>query len=546
MKISWRVIPVLLVLAALSGCRGNGPDAPSADGLRGDLLLEIGQPATKASLADGDLFENVLVLLTDEAGTVIDRVIKAYPYTPDPTDPNDIQDANGNSSVNSDVIYFKDLEVGSYNVYAYANYTHTEWQASPTIAEHEATLITEHGAGPGQTAATIGLDRVLTSFSDGTSPQEPAAGSAMLLTGHSRVTVGVSENRGTVELRRPVVRFTVLLRNHTQYPITLTDLHFSHFSASTSYLLDHREANGDPVVPDVAGYNSLPAATANVTVPALSDTFDGEQEVYSQLLFENKAPSIYKLYATVQMTVGEKTMTRQLKSSGAHILPYSVLEAITSDAPRQVMVVNPSSNKGRFLAYNFEAASPYLTSSVAEFNFQQSYLKRAEYLYETTEKEYYLFNLKKTADGFQLWDYSNNCNVFKKVSGGVDCLQIEPGAPTAGSYPVVSEFDGSLARFHKPDGNYFWNNAGSFGYSKSDTGAGNRMWAFYEFNTEGAILKVIDPETSQVSPVTCMNRNEELVVVLNVYFEKSGTEIGFEVENTYWTDGHHSSNHRFK
>lgn len=546
MKNSWRVIPVLLVLAALSGCRGNGPDAPPADGLKGDLLLEIGQPATKASLADGDLFENVLVLITDEAGTVIDRVIKAYPYTPDPTDPNDIQEANGNSSVNSDVIYFRDLEVGSYNIYAYANYTHTEWQASPTIAEHEATLITKRGASPGQTPATIGLDRILTSFSDGTSPQEPAAGGAMLLTGHSRVTIGVSENRGTIELRRPVVRFTVLLRNHTQYPITLTDLYFSHFNASTSYLLDHRETNGDPVVPNVAGYNSLPAATVNVTVPALSDTFDGEQEVYSQLIFENKAPSIYKLYATVTMTVGEKTMTRQLKSSGAHILPYSVVESITSDAPRQVMVVNPSSNKGRFLAYNFEASSPYLTSSVAEYNFQQSYLKRAEQLNELANKNYFLFNLKKTDDGFQLWDYTNTCNVFQKVSGGSASLQIEPGAPTAGTYPVVSEFEGSLARFHTTGGKYLWNDAGTLKYNNTDTGAGNRMWAFYEFNTEGAILKVIDPDTSQVTPVTSMNRNEELVVVLNVYFEKSGTEIGFDVENTYWIDNHHSSNHIFK
>lgn len=75
---------------------------------------------------------------------------------------------------------------------------------------------------------------------------------------------------------------------------------------------------------------------------------------------------------------------------------------------------------------------------------------------------------------------------------------------------------------------------------------GNRMWAFYEVSPKGSTLKFIDNETAQVKALSSMTRNQELNVVMNVYYEEILREFNFTVDNVYWTDGNaHKPSHQF-
>lgn len=61
--------------------------------------------------------------------------------------------------------------------------------------------------------------------------------------------------------------------------------------------------------------------------------------------------------------------------------------------------------------------------------------------------------------------------------------------------------------------------------------------------TGGALLRTIDPETSQVTPITYIRRNQDLTVVLNVYHEVATANFNIEVV-TEWTGS--ESEHLFK
>jgi len=61
-----------------------------------------------------------------------------------------------------------------------------------------------------------------------------------------------------------------------------------------------------------------------------------------------------------------------------------------------------------------------------------------------------------------------------------------------------------------------------------------------------AILQVIDAETSLPTPLTEMKRNQDLTVVLNVYYQELEGTMTVEVDNQYWTTtGGHTSSHEF-
>lgn len=61
--------------------------------------------------------------------------------------------------------------------------------------------------------------------------------------------------------------------------------------------------------------------------------------------------------------------------------------------------------------------------------------------------------------------------------------------------------------------------------------------------TGGALLRTIDSETSQVTPITYIRRNQDLTVVLNVYHEVTSANFNIEVV-TSWTES--ESEHFFK
>ena len=66
------------------------------------------------------------------------------------------------------------------------------------------------------------------------------------------------------------------------------------------------------------------------------------------------------------------------------------------------------------------------------------------------------------------------------------------------------------------------------------------------FGPSGALLRYIDPETSQVSPVTYIRRNQEMTVVLNIYQGVINADFNIQVISTTWAGDGKESTHTFE
>ena len=547
-----RIFNICLVLAAVLAVSCSGrvePVVPTVeDGQKtGNLTLSIGNSKmeTKSDeLKDGFTYNNVLVIIANNEGGIIDKVYKAYPYV---QGAGDLQHSVSDAEVDEDKIRFKDLKVGAYQVYVYANIDHTAWQTAGSTVEDIEKALTVGGG------ATLDPDRLLRTLASGEVPAEPATN--MLLTGHKELYVGVSENIGEVTLVRPVVRFNVYVHNHTPFKLTLKDLSFSHFNASQSYLLDHRNADGTPNVPSTVTYSSLPAYNSasprQIAAPEGDGDDAGKELVYSTLLYENQAKEDYRMFATVSMVNAEsEEITKELTTNGVRLITYDEVAAMAEGDTKTVMIACPTSNGGGFFGSN--GNSVFFTS--AAYSLIDSYVSQAETILKNTQiSDYYQLTISRDGDNkYHL--KKNSKDLFKNVTigdsntnNGEDGLTLEEGfIPSTAEYLVAPGFANRLCRFKDSGNRYLYCNSSKIWIHTTWADRGNRMWAFYEVRPKGSTLKFIDNETAQVKALSSMTRNQELNVVMNVYYEKILSEFNFTVDNVYWTDGKaHKPSHQF-
>lgn len=522
-------IVLFLLTALLTACTATQPEPQALQG-SGTLKLHLAQglPGTRADETpeNGYAFRNVLVIIANDAQKVIGKAYKEYA-----------------ANVTEDVLSFQDLKVGSYQVVAYANIDHVAWQGAETIAQVEALLTADKDGGD-----DIDPDRELKTLTGSSVPEDPAQLATpvpMLMTGHKRLFVGVNENVGTVELLRPVTRLNVYLHNHTAYEVTLDQLGFTDFNASKTYLLDHR-AGGYPQIPADNVYRPLPAydGTHPVTVEAAipGDSESGKALVYSQLLYENKYDREYRMFAslTLDFVDGDNVHTPislDLSQEGVRRVTYSEIAEMEPGESKTVLLVNPNTKTGYFYGY----AGTSLVYMGANYNFQETFQAKAEEILDNKQiRSYYCFTLSREADGrYQLKVGS------KSIFGNEPFSLVEGQVPSYADYPVSNEFAGYLLRFRNSAGKYLVNNNKSVGTTSSNTDRGNCLWAVYEANPQGSALRLIDNETAQVTPLTCMLRNQELNVVMNIYYGEMERAFDFELDNAWWTTGHELT-HIFK
>ena len=545
-----------VILLAAGACR-RLPDG--GDG-QGDLVLCLSADGTgtKAddSSPDGDKYHNVLVVIADNNGKVVDKVFKSYPcLTPGPN-----QDAVDASSVENDRIYFRGLRVGYYQVYAYANLDATAWQqadiSSLATIEEVVTKLTADGA-----AAHLDSDRKMLSLSETETPPYPGTSDTtpwMLLTGHDELYVGVDENIGTVVLSRPVVQFNVVVDNHTPFPIRVTDLHFNDFNASSSYLFARTDASGNPVVPD-NNYRPLPSLESPFPIGSQE-----QQTIYSVLLYENRLGQDYRMFATVEFAEADgsivsdggtplvdpnditKPLSKKLISSSVRRVPYEEIRDLNREM--NVMAITPNTTNGVILGYFYSSQQAKFLYEPATYNFEESFRSKATSLLNNQEiGNYYQLKLSKDSDGrYHLM--KGSYEFFSGFSGFTgNGLFLKEGTVTA-NYPISQEFTGSLCRFTETNANnarslYFLD--GALSLASGSTNYGNRMWVFYETHPEGTVLKLIDRETSRVSTLTQMVRGQKLTAVMNIYYESASGEFTFSLDNVYWENGHNPK-HTFK
>lgn len=547
----------------LAGCRDrlDPADKPVPDKeQKGDLILRIGSSSVETKTDDakeGLAFNNVLVLIGDAEGNVIDKVFKQYPYVPQSV--TDLQGAVSETELESDVIQFHDLKVSAYQVYVYANIGHTAWQISGSTIEDVEKQLTIGGENK------IQEDRLLKTLDSGEVPSNPGADTGMLLTGHKELYVGVNANIGEIELIRPVVRFNVYVHNHTPFDVKLLNLSFSSFNPSVTYLLDHRKDDNSPTIPAGVTYGSLPAYdSANpVVISATSDSDPeaGNQLVYSTLLYENETSEDYRMFATVYLkddsdSENIKEFTNELTTDGVRLLMYDEIAAMSDGDSKNVMFVNPTSNYGCFYGANGgSTVYSYATYSIADYYASEAKTllgdaSKGKYYKLVLSKENGVFHLNRVNNGATEKYLFKNINIDGGSSNNESGLTLVEGfVPSYTDYIVPAGFDARLSRFKDSKNRYLYNrrsnNNNLLSVSASQTDRGNRMWAFYEINPIGSTLKFIDKETAQVKPLRYMTRNQELNVVMNVYYQQNENEFTFKVDNVYWTSGHTSS-HIFK
>ena len=68
-----------------------------------------------------------------------------------------------------------------------------------------------------------------------------------------------------------------------------------------------------------------------------------------------------------------------------------------------------------------------------------------------------------------------------------------------------------------------------------------------ERSLTNAAMVMVDPVTSLPTPLSQIVRNQDLTVVLNVYYQELEGSFSIEVDNTFWKEsGAHNSNHTFR
>jgi len=500
---------------ALSCTRPLEEGQPSEE--RGNLTLRLspGLLSTKAgSLATGDTFRNVLVIMANDANRVVQRIYKEL-----------------DSGVASDVVSFQDLKVGTYQVYAYANIDHTAWQNDPFIADEEKMLAQNQDGG-----GLLNVDRELKTFYGTETP--PTPDESMLLTGHKVLSVGSYENIGEIELLRPVSRFNVYVHNHTDYVVTLKSLDFSDFNPSRGYLLSHWDDSGEPLFPAGTEYRSLPSYDSEH--PLVLSASSGRTLAYSHYLWEGSAPEDYRMFARIKIDFGNGSFTEKgLSQNWVYPLHYADVYNMAVGETKEVMLLNPNTNNGAFYGHN----GSQVQKTLAQYSTNAQYEAAARaILSDNLKRESYILTLTRTADGVKI--HRGNWNVC--YGNGKDFAYLEQGTPTAGTYPISAFTAEDLFQFRTDAWNHWdfiWNNGTAPGYhnaeSREKAQEGNYMWALYE--VKGSNLRLIDNSTAQVTPLRQMLRNQELNVVLNVYYQQEARAVSFEIDNTYWTEGHTES-----
>ena len=550
----------------------------------GSLELKLGSGdaitlQTKATdLEEGLKFNNVLVILVNNSGNVVGNVYKTYPYTPGV---DDIQDAESDTSVAEDVIHFNGLLPGNYHVYAYANIDASAWQSGSIDAQEK---LIANG-----TSFSSFADRELAALTGTGVPADPSG--SMLLTGHKEVAVGLTRVPETLDLLRPVVRFKVSVRNHTPFPVRVDELRFSQFNPDRAYLIDHRDDSGVPAVPSGVTYRAMPAFDTSVGDDN-SVAADTVEVVYQRLLYENAYSKPYKIFATMTLDRTSESLSDLQLSLGDRpfgVIDYTTLNSMDSGEQVDVLLINPrKQTRSARLYYGVSAEDNYAWESCGYDSYNKLFARASAIYGENPSFGYVDYSYTgpgSSNSGLAGWtglaadaplgppngttitfDYTGassgspkkylrtllrgsdglfSIDGLSSSSTSLTGMRIEQGTKTdnnrfasdlQGSY-LVNFIQNSTGKNLKSDSMY---NSSDVNTAKKcklvwDT-ARNQDHQFILFGKymAGGPLKRILKDNNKEVPLTYMARNEEINVVLNVYYSDTEGTLNFVVDNSTW------------
>ncbi|MBO4605599.1 MAG: FimB/Mfa2 family fimbrial subunit [Bacteroidales bacterium] len=550
--------------------------------------LRLQTKADSDDLLDGLRFENVLVILVDNENNVVGNVYKQYPYNPAASGNDPDQEEVTGSSMTEDVIHFEHLNPGNYTVYAYANIDAEAWQKS-------GEEISATGQEKSKTSGdfTSFISRELASVSPAPVTPTTAGESAMLLTGKAEVPVGLSVETHIIYLQRPVVRFRVYINNNTPFPVRVDELRFSHFNPDKAYLIDHRDESGVPVLPGDVTYGALPDypilhSPSLEVAPGMDDpAFEEEYLVYETLLYENVSTNAYKVFSTLTLDPSNLNKQLSLGQRSFGYLDYETLIGMDEGEEVKVMVVNPQKSVRSGRIFSYISADNRIAWESAGYSQYIDFFNRAQAIYNETSYNYSSYSYSN-ANGYSGWDgltahdpktdasftYTGAKNTYfhtlKKEGGlySIEGLAINPSATGACSGSSITgmrleegkvndknkipeDMGGKLVRFiRNSDGKYIQANANWS--ANTPAKESNLMWVndgknqdrqfvlFGQYCAGGAMKRILKDSHKEV-PLTYMSRNEDIKLVISVYYAEQEGVLDFDVDNSDWTTPTESS-----
>jgi len=493
------------------------------------------------------------------------------------------------SSRTVDTVRFDHLNPGNYTAYAYANIDAEAWQKS---GEEISDSAQEKGKASGDFSSF--LERELKAAN----PVTPSAAgeSSMLLTGNAAVPVGLSVETHTVYLKRPVVRLRVYINNTTPYPVRLDDLRFSHFNADRAYLIGKSDDSGIPSIPAGVNYGPLPAypilSASPETAPQYGASgYEEEYLVYETLLYENASTSPYKVFAT--LTLDPSGLNQQMSLGQRDFGPIDLTTLSNMDKGEQVdvLVINPRKQTRSARLYYGVSAEDFYAWESCGYDSYTKLVNRVQAIYNEssshTYADYSYTGAGSNNSGLAGWtglaadaplgpapngptvtfDYTgansgNPKKYFRTLTRGDDWLfsiaglsssatsltgmKIEQGSKTDNNR-FATDLDGKLlinfkqnssGKYLKSDCMYSESNVNNAKKTKLvwDT-AKNQDHQFILFGKycAGGLLKRILKETNKEVPLNYMSRNEDIKLVINVFYADQEGTLDFDVDNSTWT-----------
>lgn len=593
------ILVLTLFLSAAFACR---KEQEPVDGIAGECsavfrlssrdAISLQTKTEAGDLLDGLRFTNVLVILVDNTGQVVGNVYKSYPYSPTAPGNDPLQVEVTGNSLTDDVIHFEHLNPGNYTAYAYANIDAEAWQKS---GEEISATGKEKDLVSGDFSAF--LERELKSANPVT-PTD-AGETAMLLTGQAEIAVGLSVEPHTVYLKRPVVRLRVYINNTTPYPVRLDDLQFSEFNADRAYIIGRSDENGVPSVPSGVTYGPLPAYPTASPVTAPQSGAPGyleEYPVYETLLYENACPDPYKIFAL--LTLDPSGLNRQMSLGEIVREPVNAttLNAMANGEQMDILLTNPrKQTRSARLYYGVSAEDNYAWESCG-YESYADLLNRIIAIFSESPSCYYEgYTYNGTGSnqaGLAGWtglaadaplgppngttitfDYTGaNSGSPKKyvrtlTRGSDGKFSIEGLSTTTTSLNNIEILQGGsndnnrfaadlprtfLVNLKNSSGKYLKSDSK---YSESDVDKAKKstlLWdgtttnqdhqfMLFREKTDGASLKRILKESHKEVPLTFMTRNEDIKLVINVFYADQEATLNFDVDNSTWATASESS-----
>ena len=565
---------ILILLCFLTVCSCHKEVVPGSEDIgSGTGSIELRLDSDKAinlqtkatNLEEGLEFNNVLVILVNNSGTVVGN-----------------QYVTESSPVSEKTVSFDGLLPGNYHVYAYANIDATAWQQSETITTQEK------GVAIGSSFSSF-LDRELVELTGTSVPSDPSA--SMLLSGHKEIHVGLARVTETLDLIRPVVRFKVTVRNHTKFPVTVDELRFSSFNPDKAYLLDHRDASGVPSVPAAVTYREMPAFDTSAGDDN-SVAMEAEEVIYQRLMYENAYPGTYKIYATLSLdrsTASMSTIQLSLGDNPFGIIDYATLNAMEKGDRAKVFLINPrtTTRSGRLYygigntgiaweSCGYNSYNRFLLRALAIYNEEAAHIydgfnyngfgngngisglagwtgnsgdpayKGNTFDYTGARSRYFL-SLTRHDSYFSIDGLSTNAPSQTSLPKVRIATGIKPNNRFPNDLPVSylvqfvndNSSDSDYGKYLKSDCMYNANSEAAATLCKvswEDGGSAQQDHQFILFGKclTGGPLKRILKENNKEVPLTYMARNEEINVIINVYYSDKSGELDFVVDNTTW------------